>query len=37
VRERFGVDLEPEVQFLGDVDMSALWDAPGAGDPRGQA
>ena len=27
VRERFGVELEPEVQFLGDVDASALWDA----------
>jgi UDP-N-acetylenolpyruvoylglucosamine reductase len=26
VRERFGVVLEPEVQFLGDVDASALWD-----------
>ena len=25
VRERFGVKLEPEVQFLGDVDASALW------------
>ncbi len=25
VRERFGVELEPEVQFLGDVDASALW------------
>jgi UDP-N-acetylenolpyruvoylglucosamine reductase len=25
VRERFGVELEPEVQFLGDVDTSALW------------
>jgi UDP-N-acetylenolpyruvoylglucosamine reductase len=25
VRERFGVDLEPEVQFLGEVDASALW------------
>jgi UDP-N-acetylmuramate dehydrogenase len=25
VRERFGVELEPEVQFLGDVDVSALW------------
>jgi UDP-N-acetylenolpyruvoylglucosamine reductase len=24
VRERFGVELEPEVQFLGDVDASAL-------------
>jgi UDP-N-acetylenolpyruvoylglucosamine reductase len=26
VRERLGVVLEPEVQFLGDVDASALWD-----------
>ncbi len=26
VRERFGVALEPEVQLLGDVDTSALWD-----------
>jgi len=25
VRERFGVELEAEVQFLGDVDASALW------------
>jgi UDP-N-acetylenolpyruvoylglucosamine reductase len=25
VRERIGVDLEPEVQFLGDVDATALW------------
>jgi UDP-N-acetylenolpyruvoylglucosamine reductase len=25
VRERFGVELEPEVQFLGDVDATALW------------
>ena len=25
VRERFGVELEPEVQFLGEVDVSALW------------
>jgi len=25
VRERFGVELEPEVQFLGEVDASALW------------
>ncbi len=25
VRERFGVDLEPEVQLLGDVDAKALW------------
>jgi UDP-N-acetylmuramate dehydrogenase len=28
VRERFGVTLEPEVQFLGEVDASALWDDP---------
>jgi UDP-N-acetylenolpyruvoylglucosamine reductase len=27
VRERFGVDLEPEVQFLGEVDASALWES----------
>jgi UDP-N-acetylmuramate dehydrogenase len=27
VRERFGVELEPEVQFLGEVDASALWGA----------
>ena len=26
VRERFGVELEPEVQFLGEVDASALWE-----------
>jgi UDP-N-acetylenolpyruvoylglucosamine reductase len=26
VRERFGVVLEPEVQFLGDVDAAALWE-----------
>jgi UDP-N-acetylenolpyruvoylglucosamine reductase len=26
VRERFGVSLEPEVQLLGDVDASALWE-----------
>jgi UDP-N-acetylmuramate dehydrogenase len=25
VRERFAVELEPEVQFLGDVDTSPLW------------
>jgi UDP-N-acetylenolpyruvoylglucosamine reductase len=25
VRERFGIELEAEVQFLGDVDASALW------------
>jgi len=25
VHERFGVTLEPEVQFLGEVDASALW------------
>jgi UDP-N-acetylenolpyruvoylglucosamine reductase len=28
VRERFGVVLEPEVQLLGDVDASVLWDQP---------
>ena len=27
VRERFGVTLEPEVQLLGDVDASALYEA----------
>jgi UDP-N-acetylenolpyruvoylglucosamine reductase len=27
VRERFDVELEPEVQFLGEVDASALWAA----------
>ena len=34
VRERFGVELEAEVQFLGDVDASPLWgEGPrGAGD-----
>jgi UDP-N-acetylmuramate dehydrogenase len=25
VREQFGVELEPEVQFLGEVDTSPLW------------
>lgn len=30
VRERLGVELEPEVQFLGEVDASPLW---GEGDP----
>jgi UDP-N-acetylenolpyruvoylglucosamine reductase len=25
VKERFGVELEPEVQFLGDVDTAPLW------------
>jgi UDP-N-acetylenolpyruvoylglucosamine reductase len=25
VRERFGVELEAEVQFLGEVYASALW------------
>jgi UDP-N-acetylenolpyruvoylglucosamine reductase len=29
VRERFGVELEPEVQILGEVDTSALWSAEG--------
>jgi UDP-N-acetylenolpyruvoylglucosamine reductase len=27
VRERFGVELEPEVQFLGEVDTTRLWGA----------
>jgi UDP-N-acetylenolpyruvoylglucosamine reductase len=27
VRERFDVELEPEVQILGEVDTSALWSA----------
>lgn len=27
VRERFGVELEPEVQLLGDVDARALWES----------
>jgi UDP-N-acetylmuramate dehydrogenase len=30
VRQRFGVALEPEVQFLGEVDTSALWEDPEA-------
>jgi UDP-N-acetylenolpyruvoylglucosamine reductase len=30
VYERFGVTLEPEVQFLGEVDASALWQDPEA-------
>ena len=34
VQERFGVELEPEVQFLGDVDISALRAAIDAGGPR---
>ena len=25
VRERFGVELEPEVQLLGDLDASELY------------
>ena len=25
VRERFGVELEPEVQILGEVDTTPLW------------
>ena len=29
VRERFGIELEAEVQFLGDVDASALWEGDG--------
>ena len=28
VRERFGVELEPEVQILGDVDLSPLGGEP---------
>jgi UDP-N-acetylenolpyruvoylglucosamine reductase len=28
VRDRFGVELEPEVQFLGEVDTTPLWGAP---------
>jgi UDP-N-acetylenolpyruvoylglucosamine reductase len=35
VYERFGVALEPEVQFLGEVDAGALWDEPPAGARRG--
>jgi hypothetical protein len=35
VYERFGVSLEPEVQFLGDVDAEALWEEPPAGARRG--
>jgi hypothetical protein len=43
VRERFGVELEAEVQFLGEVDASPLWgegsrgagDAPAADDEAG--
>jgi UDP-N-acetylenolpyruvoylglucosamine reductase len=35
VYERFGVSLEPEVQFLGDVDAGALWDELPAGARRG--
>ena len=27
VRERFGLELEPEVQLLGDVDARALWES----------
>jgi UDP-N-acetylenolpyruvoylglucosamine reductase len=34
VYERFGVALEPEVQFLGEVDAEALWDEPRDGTPR---
>ena len=26
VRDRFGVELEPEVQLLGDIDAEALWE-----------
>jgi UDP-N-acetylenolpyruvoylglucosamine reductase len=29
VRERFGVELEPEVQILGEIDTSALWSPEG--------
>jgi UDP-N-acetylenolpyruvoylglucosamine reductase len=35
VLERFGVELEPEVQFLGEVDASPLRGQPQAGSPRG--
>ena len=28
VHERFGVELEPEVQFLGEVDTTPLWGEP---------
>jgi UDP-N-acetylmuramate dehydrogenase len=28
VRDRFGVELEPEVQFLGEVDAGPLWGEP---------
>ncbi|MET0205701.1 MAG: UDP-N-acetylmuramate dehydrogenase [Thermoleophilaceae bacterium] len=28
VRDRFGVELEPEVQFLGEVDTTPLWEVP---------
>jgi UDP-N-acetylenolpyruvoylglucosamine reductase len=28
VRERFGIELEPEVQLLGAIDASALYEAP---------
>jgi UDP-N-acetylenolpyruvoylglucosamine reductase len=35
VYERFGVALEPEVQFLGEVDAAALWDEPRADARRG--
>jgi len=27
VRERFGLELEPEVQLLGDVDVSGLYES----------
>ena len=37
VRERFGVELEPEVQFLGEVDTSPLWGAPRTSLSSGQA
>ena len=36
VRERFGVELEPEVQFLGEVDTTPLWgERMSAADARG--
>jgi UDP-N-acetylenolpyruvoylglucosamine reductase len=35
VRERFGVELEPEVQLLGEVDLSPLW--PEEAGPAGAA
>jgi UDP-N-acetylmuramate dehydrogenase len=35
VLERFGIELEAEVQFLGEVDASALWPEGGEGGPAG--